>query len=396
MTDKNKLRAFYAVIYLISCELNGMSAKKDLISDIQASEIYSAAASCSLDSILAAALERIGITSNKASERKLLSIRKSMLFDSARAEMFSRFEEEKIKYMPLKGVIIKDLYPSVGLRQMADNDILFDKDRRKDVRNIMLSLGYTVKSYGKSNHDVYMKEPVLNFEMHTSLFAKYAFDVFSNYYGTVWDKVLKDDNNNYGYHLSDNDFYIYIKTHEYKHFSGSGTGLRSLVDTYVYLRANGEGLDFNYISEECEKMNFSEYERASRFLSEKIFSTEISESLLEYANGKCDSPLSEEEEKLLSEYLFIGTYGTEERHMRSSIEKEKKNTKTKTGAKIKYLLRLIFPPMGTFVSEDLEISKKRYLYPLFWLKRAFRILFTKPVKVLKKIGRILTSKKDKN
>ena len=42
--------------------------------------------------------------------------------------------------MPLKGSVIKDLYPRMGMRQMSDNDILFDAERTKDVRTIIIKI----------------------------------------------------------------------------------------------------------------------------------------------------------------------------------------------------------------------------------------------------------------
>lgn len=48
------------------------------------------------------------------------------------------FEKAGIWYLPLKGVILKEMYPVYGIRQMADNDILFDFTYRKEVKDIFL------------------------------------------------------------------------------------------------------------------------------------------------------------------------------------------------------------------------------------------------------------------
>lgn len=95
-----------------------------------------------------------------------------MLLDSEREKIFSLFEKGGIWYLPLKGVILKEMYHVYGMRQMADNDILFDSTYRKEVKDIFLSLGYEMESYNKGNHDVYLKAPIYNYEMHVSLFDK--------------------------------------------------------------------------------------------------------------------------------------------------------------------------------------------------------------------------------
>lgn len=60
-------------------------------------------------------------------------------------------------YLPLKGIIMKDYYPSVGMRQMSDNDILFDADAWERMEKHMISEGYKAEHVGKGNHDVYHK-----------------------------------------------------------------------------------------------------------------------------------------------------------------------------------------------------------------------------------------------
>lgn len=60
-------------------------------------------------------------------------------------------------YLPLKGIIMKDYYPSVGMRQMSDNDILFDADAWERMEKHMISEGYKAEYVGKGNHYVYHK-----------------------------------------------------------------------------------------------------------------------------------------------------------------------------------------------------------------------------------------------
>ena len=57
-----------------------------------------------------------------------------------------------------------------GMREMADNDLLYDRIKQSEVKNIMIARGYFAESVGKTNHDVYIKSPVFNFEFHTELF----------------------------------------------------------------------------------------------------------------------------------------------------------------------------------------------------------------------------------
>ncbi|MCR5422087.1 MAG: nucleotidyltransferase family protein [Bacilli bacterium] len=58
-----------------------------------------------------------------------------------------KLNELKIKYLLMKGSVIKYLYPSIDMRSMADIDIYFEKDKAKEVKKMMLDLGYDNESY---------------------------------------------------------------------------------------------------------------------------------------------------------------------------------------------------------------------------------------------------------
>ena len=85
-----------------------------------------------------------------------------------------------------------------------------------------------------------------------------------------------------------------ILAHEYKHFSHRGTGMRSLMDVYVFLNAH-PNLDWNYINTELQKLKLTEYEKHSRNLAQKVFKNEA---------------LSEDETEQLMMYMDSSVYGT--------------------------------------------------------------------------------------
>ena len=270
--------------------------------------------------------------------------------------MLAEFERQGIWYMPLKGSVLKAIYPETGMREMADNDILFDKSRQADVVKIMTDNGYKAEVVGKSNHDVFKKPPVLNFEMHTALFGESHDEKFYEYYREPLRLMIKDEGNGYGYHFSDNDFYVYMTAHEYKHFSGGGTGIRSLLDCYVYVRA--KELDFDYIEKQLEALGIADFEKKRRKLALKVF-----------ANGDV-SDLSEDEKELLHRYLYSGTYGTMENSIKSRIEKQYK--KTGTRSKWTYIRSRVFPDLKTMTAACPFVNNNPLLYPAGFVVRAVR------------------------
>ena len=96
----------------------------------------------------------------------------------------------------MKGSILKDWYPKPGMREMADNDILFDSSGRKQVRELFQNRGYKTVSFRKGNHDTYEKPPIYNFEMHVSLF-QWTYKKLNEQYENVKENLLPVDGTAY-------------------------------------------------------------------------------------------------------------------------------------------------------------------------------------------------------
>ena len=347
MTKHDYKQNAYYLLYLIRFVLQSKTSSKDKLDKMDLSHLYQVAQAHSLTAMATYALESAGIHDKAFTEAKNKAIRKNIVLDVERERVFTEFEKAGIWYMPLKGIILKDYYPQIGMRQMADNDILFDSSRRSDVRSIMEDSGFTTESFDKGNHDVYHKEPVLNFEMHVSLFSDAGSSQLYKYYENVKDRLIKEDNTDYEYKFTPEDFYIYITAHEYKHFSKGGTGLRSLVDSYIILKNRSKDFNFDYVKNELSKLGISEYEQKRRNLSLKLFD-----------GIKIDT----EEKQLLDQYIFSGTYGTIENIVHNS-------TDGTIGSKIRYIRERLFLTMPQIKNSYPFFYKHKLLLPVLFFYR---------------------------
>ena len=346
------------LIYLLACAVNGTVPDSERIAALDLEKLYRQAKFHTVRAAVCIALERAGIHDKAFEEAKNKAVRKVVYFDIERGKLLAELERQGIWYMPLKGSVLKTLYPETGMREMADNDILFDSSRQADVMKIMTANGYKAEAVGKSNHDVYKKPPVLNFELHTALFGESHDEKFYEYYREPMRLMQKDEGNNFGYHFSDNDFYVYITAHEYKHFSGGGTGIRSLLDCYVFMKAKGGSLDFPYIEKQLEALGIADFERKRRELALKVF-----------ADGNV-SGLNDDERELLKYYLHSGTYGTLENSMKKKIHKQR-NTSGRR-AKSEYIRSRLFPDMKTMSASVKFVKGRKLLYPVGVVYRLFR------------------------
>ena len=306
-------------------------------------------------------------TLDKLEQHYLLNLRKVALFSEERKALFEYLNNNQIHYLPLKGIVINDYYPDPYIREFADNDILFEDKGSSLIKQFFVKRDYDVKAYKKSNHDVYMKKPFYNFEMHRDLF--YANEDNAKNVKYFKDYLSKAPiRENYEHYLNNEDFYIYFIAHTYKHFHVSGCGMRTLVDIYLYLKNNE--LDFNYVNKELEKLELLEFSNKIIDLSNKIFKEES---------------LTEEQEEMLLFIASSGTYGT----LAHSVDKG-----VKEKGKFKYFMIRVFPPYSFYKMAYPWAYYFPLLIPIAWLCRFFRILFHNPKKATKELKMISEHKNE--
>ena len=355
MTANEYKLAAYHLVYLIRCALNDKKPSKAMLDKMNISNVYTVSEAHFVSAIAAYALESAGVSYERFRQAKLDSIRRDILFNIERENICAQLEANKIWYVPLKGIIIKNFYPRTGMRQMSDNDILFDESKRKQVHDIFISNGYETDMYEVTNQDVYKKEPVFNFEMHVCLAGKNDFRPVRKYYKDIAGKLVSDGG--FRKRMTDEDFYIYVIAHAYKHYASRGTGLRTLVDIYV-LSDFYEKLDKDYIKTELKKMNIYEYEKQSRLLAEKIFT------------GRA---VSKEEREMLNNYIFSSAYGTQEHLIENNMIHYNNSI-------IKYYFSRVFKPMLFLKTEYPFLKDHKILIPFVAVYKFFERFFNATVR----------------
>ena len=346
------------LLYLLTCAVNSRNPELARISKMNLDQIYYLASYHSVVAITAYALESV------IDQAKKKAIRKQALFDTERNKILSCLSREMIWYMPLKGVVIKEYYPKFGMREMVDNDVLCDPNHMEDVKVIMEDLGFHCDLFGVDNQDVYSKD-ILCYEFHNSLFQADKYSDFSEYYKDIKTRLIRDLNNPYEYRFKTEDLYIYLTAHEYKHYSRGGTGLRSLLDTYVFLKRHKDQMDWRYVNGELEKLNLTEFEKMNRQLSEKAFSR-IS--------------LSDEEKQQLMYYVTSGAHGTGENMVNNRILSELSEDDSKA-SKQRYITNRVFLHGEELKSKHPFVYQYKVLLPFFYVYRFFKAFFTRPKKV---------------
>ncbi len=426
------LKTYYMVIKILGDFVNNKIIDKDFFNEniidvaneensqkIYIGRIYYIAKKHNLVSIMAQAMEKLGFESDSDIWKRWLKeknqlIYKSVLMDVEREAIQDFFEKNNIWYMLLKGMVIRKYYPAPELREMADNDILFDNKYSKEVYEFMTARGYKSDDYNKGYHDEYLKPPAYNFEMHRQLVSSKERPKWYEYYKDVKSILINDANGKNQFYFSDNDFYVYFIVHTYKHFLNSGMGLRTVLDVYLYVSNLQEKLDFDYIEEQLKKLDAYDFEQTFRSIAFKMFGKNAKEGnvaadelqdsfddkeqdmLRETFDAKkqdklCGSFDAKEQDKwwnsfdaqeqeMLSYILDAGTYGNLENSVAHKMGYTK-GEKKKASDKVKYIFRRLFPPMDTIEEFFPFFYKHKWAIPFLYIYRIGKIPFARRKKV---------------
>ena len=372
-------------VTLTACGLHGRTPASGWVAQMDLPSLYALSRYHSMSALLCMALESAeketsGVLNDTALWQrwrtdKDQAIRKGLLLDAERKALFSFMEQEGIWYMPLKGALLKDVYPKVGMRQMSDNDILFDVTHQAKIRDYFVGRGYTVEMYGKGRHDEYHKPPVYNFEMHHRLFREGNDRRWAAYYDHVKDRLIKDEGREYGYHFSDEEFYTYLIAHMYKHDKEGGTGIRSLSDVYVYVKAHGEHMDWTAVAASMEALGMTAFESRMRSLAFALLDVSENEAVETHV-AQAWNRLSEDDKAFFDRLMRAGTYGTAGGKAQTKLEELQRDGGPITKAtKRKYLRKRLFPDLEWFKDNKPFFYRHRWGIPFFWVYRLVKGLF---------------------
>ena len=115
MNKQEYLKNTKDVIYLVYCALNERVPGRSRLEKTDLAGVYDIAQDHLLTAMCAMALESAGIKDDRFTQAMGKAIRKNAQLDIDRAQITKRLEQEKIWYMPLKGALLKDIYPRYGI-----------------------------------------------------------------------------------------------------------------------------------------------------------------------------------------------------------------------------------------------------------------------------------------
>lgn len=212
------------------------------------------------------------------------------------ARVFAAFDANGIQYMPLKGTVMKPMYPAHEMRIMHDSDVLIREEQREQIGPIMEQLGYAMMS--EADHEWNWLSDELKIELHKRLVSSDDKDYYS-YFGDGWQFAQKQSGCRYS--MTQEDAFIFEFVHFTRHYCTSGVSIRHIIDLWVHLRSN-EAMDSPSIREKLEKMRLGtfydnvmtlirawfyegQWDSRTEFMTDYIFSGGVSNALWEQARA---------------------------------------------------------------------------------------------------------------
>ena len=268
-----------------------------------------------------------------------------------------RFQEQGIDYMPLKGAMLRRLYPSPDMRKMGDADILLRLEQYDQVVPLMEALGYTFK--GESDHEwIWVKPDGLYLELHKRLIPSYNTDYYA-YFGEGWERAVPVEDTPHAYRLPLVEEYIYLFTHFAKHYRDGGVGIKQVADLWLYRQAN-PALDDRAVALELDKLQLTEFHRHFVDMLQVWF----------------HDGAPTEQTRLMTRFICdSGAFGTKENRITAEGLREARSGSEAEQVRGRKLRLALFPPRQTLAASWPILNKVPILLPVVWVARGLRAVF---------------------
>ena len=364
MQLKTKNSSPYFIYGICTCQLlsSVLNGTEPLVlpENIDLDILYAFQEEQSVANMAYVALEKLEYSAEQLKEFQddyKLNMLREARFELAGQQVFDALEKAEIPFIPLKGAVLKNLYPNPALRNFTDYD-LYIGDKLSEVEKVMLELGFDYDHDTENDMD-FVKKPSLHFEMHHSLFTS-AYD-FDGYFNEPFKKTYLKEGKKY-YHLyRDEDFLIHVLAHLYKHFTDGGCGIKQFMDVYVLTKKLE--LDMDYIHNELKKIGLNGFLETAMRLNAFLFDGEkLDENLLEIAD-----------------YVFNnGTFGNVRNSMALEYAQDNEDVKSKFGLyKIRFFANRWQLSFSGMKKQYPILEKLPFLLPFCYFHKLFKVVFFK-------------------
>ena len=354
MTDcKDKL------ISLLTCAMRGEPGQQilpDSISDDEIRELYELAKKHDLAHLIGVALEtaepRVKKRYKPFFEACVRSMYRYEWLKKEQERICDLLEQHHIRYIPLKGAVIRDLYHEPWHRTSSDIDILIPAESLETAlaafeKELSYPRGF------KSRQPVTLEAPNgVHFELH--------FDGGGAYMDRdeLWADAQPQPPGSYRHILSNEMLMMMHLAHMATHFVYGGCGIRPFLD--LWLMNEKILFDREKLAQMLESHGLTKFSKVALGLVEVWF------------HGK----EADKTELLMRDFVFSGgVYG----NLNNRITFKRAAGKSKFA----YILERLFLPYSSIKVAYPVLNRHPWLLPVCWVRRWVRLIFAGKLRQLK-------------
>jgi len=335
----------------LTCEPEPLPEKVDM------EQVYQLAVKHQVEAMAYDGAIQCGVSKQDESMKKLFQLYykamlKSEMQIKSLQELYSAFDAEQIDYLPLKGCVMKPMYPKAELRAMNDADILIKVEQYDKIKPVLERLSYHFMA--ESDCELKWVCKGLYLELHKRLIPSFIKDFYA-YFGDGWQLAAEHTGTRYS--MSKEDEFLFIFTHFARHYREGGVGIRHMADIWYYRK-------------KTPQMQEDKILTVLKKLSLDVFYRNILDTLANWFEGAEATDIT----RKITDYVAnSGSFGSEESKVVASAVGK--------GSKGKNMMQLLFPPVSAMRYAYPVLQKCPVLLPFVWPYRWIKVLFFRRDKI---------------
>lgn len=355
---------------ILRSEVNGELLPADRCRGYDPQQLYTLAKSHDLMYCVTDALDKVGLLPEAESARaayvkeQMLAVARTARIESVLATVKEVLSVAAIPFVPLKGSLLRYMYPDKMMRTSCDIDVLVREEDLDRAVSALTDAGFVTEG-ARNYHDVSLFFGSVHLELHFNICENMA-DIDA-LLGRVWEFVTPVTDCEY--HETPAFFAYHHIAHMKYHFISGGCGIRPFLDLYV-----------------MQKSRFYDEDALTELLDTvglRAFYSAVSEVVRVWFGGEPETALTRKCEEYI---LRGGVYGNTDNGnaARASVR----------NGRLRSAWHVVFPGYVTMCCLYPRLKKAKILLPFCYVHRICRKAFGKDSKrVRRKMKNIVTQDK---
>ena len=274
---------------------------------------------------------------------RLMDTKQYILQNDALTKINAVLDSARIPFIPLKGAVLRNLYPAPEMRTSCDIDVLV-RERDADQAAILIEASTDFRAEKRYYHDISMFNTQTHLELHFSILED--MDAIDKLLAHVWDYVELDEGSRYK--LTPEFQVFHILAHMSYHMIHGGLGIRPFLDLWLLRKkTNYEEDTVRQMCSDCGILLF--YESCCCLVDAWMTGQPAPKDLV-----------------IFERYALNGGVFGDSQSTLAAKQREHRG--------ISYLYHRLFMSRAKLETEYPELKDKPYLMPIYQDKRWLRVL----------------------